>query len=164
MSRAIENCKLNRVFITLKGASNLEFCIEALCIRFVCFPIKNQNINIVQNSYDHFKNLQLAESGFNCDIELLIGSDFCWSVVTGNVKIGKTREVVSVETKFGWLFNGPVTKRENISTCLSFVNENTSHILFSKTDQFTKTADLENELYHFWDLETLGISKQENHI
>ena len=77
MSRAIENCKLDRVFITLKGASNLEFCIEALCIPFVCFPIKNQNINIVQNNYDHFKNLQQAESGFNCDIELLIGSDFC---------------------------------------------------------------------------------------
>ena len=85
-------------------------------------------------------------------------------MVTGNVKIDKIREAVSPETKFGWLFNGPVAKRENISTCLSFVNENTSHILFSKADQFTKTTDLENELYHFWDLETLGISKQENHI
>ena len=76
MSRATENCKLDRVFLTLKGASNLEFCIKALCIPFVCFPIKNQNINIAQNNYDHFKNLQLAESGFNYDIEL-IGSDFC---------------------------------------------------------------------------------------
>ena len=45
-------------------------------------------------------------------------------MVTGNVKIGKNGEAIEVETKFGWFLNGSVTKRENISTCLSFVDEN----------------------------------------
>ena len=112
------------IFITLKGANNFDFCIEALCTSFICLSIRNQSINFVQNNYDHFKDLQLIDSGSNDDIELLIGSDFYWSMVTGNVKIGKNGEAIEVETKFGWLLNGSVTKRENISTCLSFVDEN----------------------------------------
>ena len=80
----------------------------------ICFAIKNQSINFVQNNYDHFKDLQLADSGSNDDFELLAGSDFYWSVVTGNVLTGKIGEHVGVETKFVWLLNGLVTKNENI--------------------------------------------------
>ena len=72
-------------------------------------------------------------------------------MVTGKVKIGKIGEPASVGTKFGWLLNGPVTKSEIISTCLRFVNENSSHIFFAKMDQLTKTVNLENELHCFCD-------------
>ena len=72
-------------------------------------------------------------------------------MVTEKVKIGKIGEPASVETKFGWLLNGPVTKSEIISTCLRFVNENSSHVFFTKTDQLTKTVNLENELHCFCD-------------
>ena len=67
----------------------------------------------------------------------MICSDFCWSLVTGNAKSGKDGELEDVETKLEWLLNGPVIKNESTSANLSFVNENTSHVLFSKKDQFT---------------------------
>ena len=67
----------------------------------MCPPIKKSSINFVQSNYDHFKDLQLADSGSNDDIELLIGSDFYWCVVTGNVKVCKIGELVGVETKLG---------------------------------------------------------------
>ena len=35
-------------------------------------------------------------------------------MVTGNVLTGKIGEHVGVETKFGWLLNGLVTKNENM--------------------------------------------------
>ena len=163
LSKTTENSKLDRVYITLKRVSNFEFCIEALCTPFICHLIKNQSINLVQNNYDYFKDLRLAESGSNDDIELLIGC-FYWPVVTGKVKIGKIGEPVCVETKFGWLLNGPVTKSEIISPCLRFVNENISHVLFCKMDQLIKTVNLENELHCFCNLESLGISGQENYV
>ena len=103
MSKTTENSKLGRVFITLKGEYNFDFCIEALCTPYICLSIKNQSINFVRNNYNHFKDLQLVDSGFNDDIQLLIGSDFYWSMVTGNVKIGKNGEAIEIETKFGWL-------------------------------------------------------------
>ena len=87
MSKTIEISKLYRVSINLKRACNFEFCIEALCTLF--FLPLNISLLISQSNYEHFKDLKLADSGSNNDIELLIGSDFCRSMVTGNVKIGK---------------------------------------------------------------------------
>ena len=52
MSKTKENSKLDRV--SMKGASNFEFCIEALCTPFICLPIKNQSNSFVQTNYDHF--------------------------------------------------------------------------------------------------------------
>ena len=56
------------------------------------------------------KDLELADTDSSDDIELLIGSDFYWAFVTGNVRLGKLGESVGVESKFGWLLNGAVPK------------------------------------------------------
>ena len=52
MSKTKENSKLDRV--SMKGASNFQFCTEALCTPFICLPIKNQSNSFVQTNYDHF--------------------------------------------------------------------------------------------------------------
>ena len=52
MSKTTESSALDRVSITLKGASNFEFCIKAMCTPFVCLPIKNQSISFQKNNYD----------------------------------------------------------------------------------------------------------------
>ena len=101
MNKIIENYKLGRVSITLKGASNFEFCIEALWNPFISLLIKNQSIDFVQNNYDHFKDLQLAVLSYNDDIESLSSSDLHWSVVKKNVKISKIGEHEGAETRFG---------------------------------------------------------------
>ena len=55
MSKTTENSKLDRV--SMKGASNFEFCMKALCTSFICLPIKNQSTSFVQTNFDHFKDL-----------------------------------------------------------------------------------------------------------
>ena len=77
--------------------------------------------------------MQLADSGSTDEIDLLIGSDFYWSVVTGKTKTGKNNKPVAVETKFAWILNGPVTSFET-STILTFESKY-SHVLFLNTDQ-----------------------------
>ena len=77
-------------------------------------------------------DLELAATGSSDDIELLIGSDFYWAFVTGNVRLDKVGEPVGVESKFGWLLNGPVPKQQSVLTNLSFADENSSHVLFCK--------------------------------
>lgn len=57
-----------------------------------------------------------------------------------------------------------MTKNANISTSLSFVDKNTKRVLFSETDKFNKIANLENKLHSFGDLESLGISENENYV
>ena len=104
--------------------------------------------------------MQLADSGFTDEIDLLIGSDFYWSVVAGKTKTGKNNEPVAVETKFGWVLNGPVTSFE-ASTNLTFESEH-SHVLFLNTDQSVRNGNINFNVNRFWDLETIGICEKEN--
>ena len=102
----------------MKNKENKNFEIEALCKDFICLPIKNQPIKLVKSKFEFLNNLQLADSGYSEEIDLLIGSDFYWSIVTGAVKVGKIGEPVGVESEFGWLLNGPLTCEKTVSSNL----------------------------------------------
>ena len=159
--KSIEICEKSKLeALNLKGASNFKFSIEALCTPFICLPLKNKPITFAKNNFEFLKNLELADTGFSDDIELLIGSDFYWAFVTGNVRLGKVGVPVGVESKFGWLLSGPVPKQQSISTNLSFANENSSHVLFCNA-QNSVGNHLDKKLHCFWDLESLGISEVE---
>ena len=106
------------------------------------------------------KDLGLADTVSSDHIKLLIGSDFYWAFVTENLRLGKVGEPVGVESKFGWLLNGPVPKQQSVSTNLSFANENSSHVLFCNA-QNSVDNHLDKQLHRFWDLESLGISEVE---
>ena len=124
---------LENVCFNLKNESEQTFPIEAFSTPFFCLPIKNQLFNFAKTRFDYLKDLKLADSGSTDEIDLLIGSDFYWSVVTGKTKTGKNNEPVAVETKFGWFLNGRVTSLE-ASTNLTFESEY-SHVFFLNTDQ-----------------------------
>ena len=117
---------MEKVSLNLKNNSNDSFSIETLCTDFICLPLKSQLIKTAKRNFEFLKDLKLADSGNSEEVVVLIGSDFYWSIVTGKVRIGEIGEPVCVETKFGWLLNGPVTISKTISN-LSFVNEN-SHV------------------------------------
>ena len=54
------------------------------------------------------KELNLADSGTMEEMDMLIDSNFYWSLATGKVKMSKIGEPVALETKFGWVLNGPL--------------------------------------------------------
>ena len=70
--------------------------------------MKKQPLNYVQN-LPEFVELNFADTGdTGNEIDLLIGSDFYWSLVTGNVKPLEKSSLIAIETKLGWVFSGPV--------------------------------------------------------
>ena len=60
---------------------------------------------------------------------------------------------MEVETKFGWVLNGPL-KGEDVNglSNRNFVSEVSSHILLINSDQKSEFLGLENKLDRFWDL------------
>ena len=96
---------LEKVRFNLKNESEKTFPIEALSTPFICLPIKNQLLNIAKTRIVYLDDLQLADWRSTDEIDLLIGSNFYWSLVTGKTKTGKSNETVAVETKFGWVLN-----------------------------------------------------------
>lgn len=54
------------------------------------------------------------DSGTMEEIDMVIGPDFYWSLVTGKAKMGKTVEQVAIGTKFGWVLSEPLLKTKSL--------------------------------------------------
>ena len=62
--------------------------ITALVVPVVCDPVCHQPISFTQGTYDYLSGLDLADSstsGADLDIDVLVGSDYYWTLVTGHV-------------------------------------------------------------------------------
>ena len=158
-----ESKNLEKVSVHPKN-SNGKFEVKALCTPFICLLIQRQSSNFAKQNFDYLKELELANSESKNDIDLLIGSDFYWLLVTVNVKFGNPGEPVEVETRFGRVLNGSL-KGEGVNglSNTNFVSEVSSHILFINSDQKSESLGLENKLDRFWDLESIGILDNEKH-
>ena len=78
----------------------------------ICSPIQNQAIQFAVESYDHLSHIELADSmkfsqNLGMDVDLLIGSDFYWNFLTGEIRRGEVGPV-AMKTKVGWVLSGPV--------------------------------------------------------
>ena len=104
-AKDVKKQELEKVSFNLKCPKEV-LKIEALVTEFICLPIKGQTKNC--SNFEFLKNIELAETNSNENVDLLIGSDFYWHLVTGRVKFGKPNEPVALETKIGWILNGPV--------------------------------------------------------
>ena len=80
--------------------------IEAICTPDICDPLPNQNVKVVSTNYNHLKNLQLADSS-NTDsksINILIGLDYYYLFVTGDIIRGEPNEPFALNSIFGRAF------------------------------------------------------------
>ena len=104
------------------------------------------------------KKLQLADNE-KCDnknVDLLIGADVYWQIVTGEIKKGDNSGLIAINSVLGWLISGPI-KSENQS---SSVNVTTSHVMKIECEERSDVI-LTESLQKFWDLDTIGISEGE---
>lgn len=102
--------------------------------------------------------LDLADSADGTSrlpVDMLIGCDYYWDLVTGSIcrtGAGPT----AIHTKLGWVLSGPTLSSESLCT-----HTMTIHQL--RVDcQVLDSEPLEEQLRAFWEIESLGISQQEN--
>ena len=87
-----------------------------------------QSVRIAKNQYDHLKYLKLSDSSdskFNCNVDILIGADYYWDFVSGNIRRGNSGSG-AVETILGWVLSGTYEFENNISAT---VNLSSTHVL-----------------------------------
>ena len=88
-------------------------------------------------------------------IEVLIGSDYYWSIATGQVKRGQNGPT-AIETRLGWVLSGPVNGLlQEKSALINVVNTCFTHLL--KIETYCDEVSLDQSLQRFWELESLGI-------
>ena len=120
----------------------------------ICEPLCGQPISCISENYEYISRLELADHSYGEDklnIDILIGSDQYWNLVTGNM-IRKATGPIAVHTRLGWVLSGPA---EEFSCQGTVVNLITTHTLvvdaYSPEDS---KQDLDGKLKEFWDLES----------
>ena len=137
----------------------------------ICSPIQNQALQFAVESYDHLSHIELADSmkfsqNLGMDVDLLIGSDFYWKFLTGEIRWGEVGPV-AMKTKVGWVLSGPVCQ-ESTSQAAS-TNFVTSHVMHLETSSLecssSKLKDpLVQQLQRFWEIESIGVSLDEGSV
>ncbi len=87
------------------------------------------------------------------EVDVLIGSDYYWDLVTGSV----CRSEGAIHTKLGWVLSGPTPAKDQAQCSM---NLTTTHVLRAETQELESTV-LDEQLRSFWELESLGIHKEE---
>ena len=68
-----------------------SFSIPLVVVPHICDPVVVRPIDVSRRSYKHLVGLELADSGDvqgQLPIDILIGSDYYWKLVTGRVVMG----------------------------------------------------------------------------
>ena len=117
----VQSCDV--VSVCLRSLNDdLNMYIKALTIPTICSPTANQAVDVAARSYSHLSDLRLADfcvAESDVDVDMLIGADYFWSIVTGVVRRGEEGPV-AMEIKLGWVLSGIVS--ENCYDSVNLVN------------------------------------------
>ena len=108
-----EQCEIVRVWLTKPGKEG-AIIIDALSFPTICTPLPTM-MDI--NKYQCLADLDLADdfSEESDDIDLLVGSDFYWTIATGEV-LCTNGGPTAMSSKLGWLLSGPLEGTYNLIT------------------------------------------------
>ena len=146
-----ENCDL--IAVTLQGKMGEDIELQVLSFLAICSALQTA---VVVDQYPHLRDLDLADKNGdeNCSdsIDILIGSDYYWRVIIGDIIRGDSGPV-ALNSHFGWVVSGPT---KSLS-----VNYTVSTLIIDESDNVsTKTYSdhqLVQDLNKFWDTEAIGI-------
>ena len=97
-------------------------------------------------------------------IDILIGSDYCWDIVTGESIRGEFGPT-AINSKFGWLLSGPTEKQY-----VRGISDLVSHLIISSKplpNEANEADEITNMLKMYWETESIGITddiESANHL
>ena len=95
----------------------------------ICYPLEEQNIDLVQEQFKHLKNLDLADrnpEGLPMNITILIGCQNYWDFI-GYKQIRCEPGPVAIASRLGFVLSGSYENTKNVSnTSVKFDN---SHLM-----------------------------------
>ena len=149
-SETTQNCDI--VSLSVGNDHNNGRNLKTYVVPTICAPINNQATHAVQSTYEHLRGLRLAncnEISNEFEVDVLIGSDQYWNIVTGKV-VQEASGPTATGTKLAIAFvlSGPVGKQGEITSNLAC-----AHVLKCSTLPSTVEPPTVEQLKSFWELE-----------
>ena len=158
----LKECGLVQFYVKGLGVGSSTVQMTAHVVPLICSPLKDQAVQVAQESYEHLVDLELADRptiGCSSEVDILIGNDIYWCFFTGDLEQGEFGPV-AMKTTLGWVLSGPLPQELSSE---SEVNLTTCHTLrLDTSNPCSIRADEENrdplveEMKKFWELESIG--------
>ena len=151
-TRRAESQLCDLVCSSLRTKEGQEIKIDMFVVPHICEPVCKQPLEECPGRYPHLFGLDLADDFTKGPhvIDMLIGSDFYWRIVTGKLIRGE-KGPVAIKSTLGWIFSGPVQSVSHESA----VNLITTHVL--RADDGVSNKMLDDTMKSFWELESMKI-------
>ena len=155
--------------IKIEGNNGLYISIEAVLCPKICSSITDQKYNFAKNDYDHLRNIKLLKhsEGDSASIDLLIGNDFYYSFINGNIVKCQKNKPIAIETYLGGFILSGIFIGKNINK-ESSIDINSTHVLrITVEDNFINDYkdekcvypdELKGQLNKFWETESVGLN------
>ncbi|XP_068742363.1 uncharacterized protein [Montipora capricornis] len=146
-----------QIQVGIKTLCDTTVYIQAYVVPVLCGPLTQQSTELTQSSYEHLRDLPLADraGGGVLAVSILVGADYYWSSVEGTLVRGAPWEPVALATKLGFVLSGPtMVMCDNVHA--NTVNLTATHVLKVESSVINHD-DLAAELTKFWDYESFGI-------
>ena len=136
-----------------------ELETSALCFPKICSAV---SVKINVNNYTYLQGLELTDTsiveGSQQNIDVLIGSDFYFDVVSGDVVRGNSGPV-ALSSTFGWILSNHASVEESRDTftTTNLIIEKPELMSLGPFDVHSENDELSHALQKFWDTESLGV-------
>ena len=115
----------NFSLMRIKKKTSVNF--RGVTVPLVCSPLSAQRIGIVKEECSFLQGLDLAVNGKgHSDNDVLIGADYYWDIVEGEINREINNKLIALKSKSGWLLSGPLTTTRALEVS---VNLSTTHVL-----------------------------------
>ena len=144
----MKECPIVNVGVCLRGYPPLTLSLYV--VPTICEPLVGQPVAACIGKKPRLMGLELADfltSGSTLPVDVLIGSDYYWELVTGSVSRGSSGPT-AIHTKLGWVLSGPSSHIEP-DECA--VNLSITHVLHAQTASDFPCV-IEEQLRALWEL------------
>ena len=100
----LQECEVAQICVQ-SPSGGLNLYLNVLTVLVICSPLSEQCIELAKHKFPHLQGLKLADSSGGhslLNVDLLIGADSYWQVVTGQIKQGELCGPVAIKTHLGW--------------------------------------------------------------
>ena len=142
-----------RVSMNLHDGPNKE--LQLFTAPSICGPLTVQPISLCVTKYDHLSHIEfvdLSDGISDLSIDILIGADYYWDIVTGEIKRGREGPI-AIHTKLRWVLSGPALRCEPIHSSHHLFITHALHVGHQESD----TEVLKQMMQALWNLESLGV-------
>ena len=144
------------VVLGVQGGKSETLFLKTVVVEKICSPLHGQAVDVARAMYAHLYGLPLADESANgfVEVEMLIGLDYYWDIITGVVVRGQEGPV-AMESKFGYILSGASKSWSFVANTPSICN--LAATLIAKEDEDVIAKELRN----LWELETIGIANED---